>query len=42
LFGKLSGEMTPLKNMNEIGESNVREISCVGGEVDTSDQALHP
>jgi hypothetical protein len=32
LFGKLSGEMTPLKTVNEMGESNVREIICVGGK----------
>jgi len=32
LFGKLSGEMTPLKTVNEMGESNDREIIVVGGK----------
>jgi len=32
LFGKLSGEMTPLKTVNETGESNLREIIGMGGK----------
>jgi hypothetical protein len=32
LFGKLFEEMTPLKTVNEMGESNVREIIDMGGK----------
>lgn len=32
LFGELSGEVTHLKTVNEMGESYVREIIDVGGK----------